>query len=62
MPELSEVRIMADYINTVTQDKKFLRSRKSQVSKVKTQLGNPFSDIADMLGKFRIEATSRGKN
>ena len=38
MPEISEVKIMSEFINKTTQDKKFINIRKSDVSKVKTDL------------------------
>jgi len=55
MPEWSEIKIMAEYVNTVVKDKKFVNIRKSEVSKSKT----------DLKGNWRIgfclKAQSRGK-
>jgi endonuclease VIII-like 1 len=54
MPEISEVRIMSDYINESCQGRIFNNVRKSKVSKVKTSL-KPGLDY------FSISAVSRGK-
>lgn len=55
MPELAEIRIMAEFINERAGGRVFTNIRKSTVSKVKTPLKNPYND------NFRIEAKSRGK-
>lgn len=55
MPELAEVKIMSEYINQVSEGKKFVNVRKSDVSKVKTDLKGTWS-----LG-FYIHSQSRGK-
>lgn len=56
MPELAEVKIMADYINSVANEEKFFESlEKSEVSKVKTEL-DPYKGSV-----FTMQATSRGK-
>lgn len=55
MPELAEVKIMSEYINQVSEGKKFVNIRKSDVSKVKTDLKGNWP-----LG-FHIHSQSRGK-
>jgi endonuclease VIII-like 1 len=56
MPELAEVKIMADFINMAVENEKFFDViEKSPVSKVKTDL-NPFDG-----GVFTMHAQSRGK-
>ena len=55
MPEISEVRIMSEYINEVSQNKTFVNIRKSKVSKVKTNLDGDWS-----IG-FNLKSESRGK-
>ena len=56
MPELAEVKIMADFINSVVGEEGFFDTmEKSQVSKVKTEL-DPFEGAV-----FTINAESRGK-
>lgn len=56
MPELSEIKIMADFINAVTNEEKFFCAvEKSAVSKVKTEL-DPFGGAV-----FTLNAESRGK-
>jgi endonuclease VIII-like 1 len=56
MPELAEVKIMSDFINSmVAQDPFFESMEKSPVSKVKTE-DNPFEG-----GVFTMHAKSRGK-
>lgn len=54
MPEISEVRIMSDYINQSSKGRVFTNIRKSKVSKVKTALKCEFE-------YFSISAVSRGK-
>ena len=54
MPEIAEVKIMAEYINQVCNNLAFSKIRKSKVTKVETDLKIPF-DI------FRLVAESRGK-
>ena len=56
MPELAEVKIMADFINAVSREEGFFQKvEKSPVSKVKTEL-----DIFEG-GVFSITSQSRGK-
>lgn len=55
MPELVEVKIMSEFINRVAEGKTFVNVRKSDVSKVKTDLKGSWS-----VG-FHINADSRGK-
>jgi len=55
MPELAEVKIMADFINNIAANQFFERLEKSEVSKVKTEL-----EVFDG-GIFTIKADSRGK-
>lgn len=55
MPEISEVRIMSEYINEVSQDKTFINIKKSEVSKIKTNLDYDWS-----VG-FKLKSESRGK-
>jgi len=56
MPELSEVKIMSDFINQIVDGELFFdKIEKSPESKVKTEL-NPFDS-----GIFTIRAESRGK-
>jgi len=55
MPEISEVRIMSEFINSFAREAEFQSIRKSDVSKVKTDL----SQLT--LGEFTIVAKSRGK-
>ena len=56
MPELAEVKIMADFINMAVESETFFESvEKSPVSKVKTEL-DPFGG-----GVFTMRASSRGK-
>lgn len=55
MPELIEVKIMSEYINQVSEGKKFINIRKSDVSKINTDLKGNWS-----LG-FYISSQSRGK-
>ena len=56
MPELAEVKIMSEYINSISKGKIYTNSRKSDVTKVKTEMENPFEGVP-----FTIEARSRGK-
>lgn len=55
MPEWSEIKIMAEYVNTVVKGKKFINIRKSEVSKSKTDLKGNWK-----IG-FCLEAENRGK-
>lgn len=55
MPELAEVKIMSEYINTVSEGKTFINIRKSDVSKSKTDLKGSWS-----VGVC-LNAQSRGK-
>lgn len=56
MPELSEVKIMADFINYAQQEEGFFNyMKKSQETKIKTE-DDPFAG-----GVFTISAQSRGK-
>jgi endonuclease VIII-like 1 len=56
MPELAEVKIMADFINAVSREEGFFDViEKSEVSKVKTEM-DPFKGAV-----FSMGATSRGK-
>jgi len=55
MPELAEVKIMSEYINTVSEGKTFINVRKSDISKVKTDLKGSWS-----VG-FCLRSKSRGK-
>lgn len=54
MPELSELKIMSNYINNKSTGKIFINLRKSAVSKVKTSMKLPFDS-------FMITSMSRGK-
>jgi len=54
MPELSELKIMSNYINKCSSGKIFINLRKSAVSKVKTSMKMPFD-------AFTLISTSRGK-
>ena len=56
MPELAEVKIMAEYINSVSEGQVYTNIRKSPETKVKTQMEDPFDGMS-----FTIEAQSRGK-
>jgi endonuclease VIII-like 1 len=56
MPELAEVKIMSEYINSVSEGKLYLNAKKSPETKVKTEMENPFDGLP-----FTIEAQSRGK-
>lgn len=56
MPEWSEVKIMSEYFNEITENKTFVNVRKSDISKVKTDLKtNSWS-----LG-FTMKSETRGK-
>jgi endonuclease VIII-like 1 len=56
MPELAEVKIMSDFINSVVSEEGFFYSlEKSEVSKVKTEL-DPFEGAV-----FTMHAKARGK-
>ena len=56
MPELAEVKIMSDFINSVVSEEGFFDSlEKSPVSKVKTEL-DPFKGAV-----FTMHAKARGK-
>jgi endonuclease VIII-like 1 len=55
MPEISEVRIMSEYINQVSQNKTFINIKKSEVSKIKTNLDSDWS------AGFKLKSESRGK-
>lgn len=57
MPELAEVRLMSEFFNDVTKNKEFKLIRKSQESKVKTDLS---LDLDESTG-FSVSALSRGK-
>jgi endonuclease VIII-like 1 len=57
MPELAEVRLMSEFFNDVSQNKKFKSIRKSKESKVKTDL----SLISKGPTGFSASAQSRGK-
>ena len=57
MPELAEVMIMSEYINTVTKGKVFKSVQKSKVTKVKTQI----KLHKTLSGGFSIKAESKGK-
>ena len=55
MPEISEVRIMSEFINSVSKNSDyFIDIRKNPVHKSPTNLSIPFS-------KFLVHATSKGK-
>ena len=54
MPEISEVRIIADYINKAATDRSYYNIRKSAISKVKMAIITPFET-------FKIKAETRGK-
>lgn len=57
MPELAEVLIMSEYINSVVKDKTFKSVNKSKVTKVKTDI-----KLSKKLKQgFKIEAESKGK-
>ena len=56
MPELAEVKIMAEYINSVSEGQIYTNIRKSAETKVKTQMEDPFDGMP-----FTVEAESRGK-
>lgn len=56
MPELAEVKIMSEYINSVSEGKIYLNVRKSEETKVKTEMQDPFEGVP-----FTIGARSRGK-
>jgi endonuclease VIII-like 1 len=56
MPELAEVKIMSEYINSVSEGQIYTNIRKSPETKVKTQMEDPFGGMP-----FTIEAQSRGK-
>lgn len=56
MPELAEVKIMSEYINSVSEGRLYLNAKKSPETKVKTQMEDPFDGLP-----FAIEAQSRGK-
>ena len=56
MPELAEIKIMAEYINSVSEDKIYTDAGKSAETKVKTEMKDPFGGLP-----FTIEAQSRGK-
>ena len=56
MPELAEIKIMAEYINSVSEDKIYTDAGKSAETKVKTEMQDPFGGLP-----FTIEAQSRGK-
>lgn len=55
MPELVEVKIMSEFINQAVEGKTFVNVRKSNVSKIKTDLKGSWS-----VG-FSLSAQSRGK-
>jgi endonuclease VIII-like 1 len=56
MPELAEIKIMAEYINSVCGNKQFKNIEKSSVTKVKCDVNRPFDNK-----RFTISASSRGK-
>jgi len=56
MPELAEIKIMAEYINSVSESQIYNNVRKSEETKVKTQMEDPFNGMP-----FTVEAESRGK-
>lgn len=55
MPELSECRLMADFVNSIAKDVIFETLKKSDVSKVKTDLS------LMKISEFHVIAESRGK-
>ncbi|HIF15237.1 MAG TPA: hypothetical protein EYQ86_07970, partial [Bacteroidetes bacterium] len=55
MPELAEVKISSDFVNTIACGRKFTYMTKSEVSKVNTDL-----DVFDG-DEFKITSKSRGK-
>jgi len=56
MPEISEIKIMSEYFNEITKDKNFVNIRKSDVSKVKTDLKTGSWSLG-----FSITSETRGK-
>ena len=57
MPELSEVKIMSDFVNAIGQKEMFFESiEKSTETKVKTDINNAFNGAV-----FTVNAQSRGK-
>lgn len=57
MPELAEVRLMSEFFNDATQNKKFKSIHKSKESKVKTDLSLTPKESTG----FSVSAQSRGK-
>lgn len=56
MPEWSEVKIMSEYFNEITKDKTFINIRKSDVSKVKTDLKTGTWSLG-----FSVTSKTKGK-
>ena len=56
MPEISEIKIMSEYFNEITEGKTFVNIRKSDISKVKTNLKTDSWSLG-----FTMKSETRGK-